>query len=78
MFASNIKITQMKYNSRDKLFGVYEVKNGVVEYSDDAPIYNSHGIGSFLIRYNKYNDTKYYSIPQFNKNQSSLKIELIK
>lgn len=68
----------MKYNSRDKLFRVYEVKNGVVDYFDDALIYDAYGIGSFLIRYNEHHGTKYYSIPQFNINQSNLKIEIIK
>lgn len=68
----------MKYNNRDKLFRVYEVKNGAVDYFEDTLIYDSYGIGSFLIRYNEYNDTKYYSIPQFNRSQSKLKIEIIK
>ena len=69
----------MKNNNRDKLFRVYEVKNGVVDYFEDAFIYDSYGISSFLIKYNEDNDTKYYSIPQFNKkNKSYLKIEMIK
>lgn len=68
----------MKYNSRDKLFRVYEVKNRVVDYFDDALIYDTYGIGSFLIRYNEYHSTKYYSIPQFNRSQGKLKIESIK
>lgn len=68
----------MKYNNRDKLFRVYEVKNGVVDYFDDALIYDSYGICSFLIRYNENHSTKYYSIQKFNRSQSELKIESIK